>query len=141
MCRCVWWCEFRFSFWRGFSPVQVHNANQISYHLLVRRGSLRDIRCALLICGGTRIRWNIAVVTSCLGHNTVWQHNGHWFRQRTIETHFKNCDHHHVSSGCFRRSAFEALASVSTSIHEVFLVVSGSHALHGWPCPFQLVLR
>ena len=37
--------------------------------------------------------------------------------------------------------AFEALASVLKLICEVFLVTSGSHALHGGPCPFRLVLR
>ena len=37
-------------------PFQMHNANQISNQLLVRRGSLKDIQCAPALSGGIRIQ-------------------------------------------------------------------------------------
>ena len=75
--------------------------------------------------------WRLVSVRSC------WTHNGHWIRQRAMETNFKCCDHQSVSSGCFRRSPFEALASAVKPIREVSSVASGSSALHGWPSPFD----
>ena len=44
--------------------------------------------------------WRLELVRS------GWTHDGHWIRQRAMETRFKYCDHQHVSSGCVRRSAF-----------------------------------
>ena len=66
-----------------------------------------------------------------------WTHDGHWIRQRAMGTHFKYCDHQYVSSGCVRRSAFQAVASAVKPTREVSSVASGSNALHGRPCPFD----
>ena len=56
-----------------------------------------------------------------------WKHNGHWIRQRFIETHYKSNDLQYVSTHC----AFQSLASALKPIREVSSVTSSSHALHG----------
>ena len=64
-----------------------------------------------------------------------WTHDGHWIRQRAIETRSKYCDYQYVSSGCVRRSGFQATASAAKPVREASSVASGSNVLHGrwWP--------
>ena len=99
---------------------------------LVRSGSLFDILCAPATRGSTRIQWSLSSQLLVLVRSG-WTHDDRWIRSRAMETHFKY-GVHHFSSGSVRRSAFQALASAVKPTGEV----SGSNALHGWSCPFDL---
>ena len=68
-------------------------------------------------------------------------HGGHWFRQRTMETHFKCCDHQYVSSGCVRRSAFPSPGVCSEAKTRGILSGKWQLCLAWLAVPIRLVLR
>ena len=69
--------------------------------------------------GGTKIQVCTSPQPPVLASSN-WKHNGHWIRQRVIETHFSTCS--------VRHCAFHALASALKPSREVIL----KGKWHGW---------